>query len=483
MPRVSQHFKLGRTQATLDFVDVDVIGDTRLFVDPRAIERLQTDWGQWCLDLVRDFFERVLAAVRDGRQKDGLRLLYGLGEPNQTHLGMSRGAAKGSGVGKTLASELWEALSKSQARRSGLLEHLEDTALLVEGISLDRVSDITTNIIREPLIEYTKEQCVLYGIPTEQVGGGATWDYQTGAWEPEQYEMLPTSPGGALLLVPKIVVRRKLDFDPGEYYNKYILKYLEDLEYESPTSALVRTLKSGRKRVYRKDVRQKASEEYGPQKRTIIDVTVANPVLLSNYRKDKDRDAFKRPPVPLDDLPGGPPNWNQLLTAVTELAPGAATATHYHRAIEALVTALFYPGLINPRIEHEIDQGRKRVDLRYTITGIGGFFRWVQDNYPPQPHLYVECKNYSDDLGNEELDQLTGRFSPSRGGSVGLLVNRAFSDKDRFIQRCRDAALKNRGYVVPLDDEDLTRITNARRGEEDGVIFRILTDRFAQLIE
>jgi hypothetical protein len=42
---VSQHFKLGRTQAELDFVDVDVTGDTPLFIDPQAIRQLPDDWA------------------------------------------------------------------------------------------------------------------------------------------------------------------------------------------------------------------------------------------------------------------------------------------------------------------------------------------------------------------------------------------------------------------------------------------------------
>jgi len=289
VPRVSEHFALGLTQPALDFVDVDVVGDVPLFVDPRAIERLDSDWGQECLDLLRDFFERVLAAIRDGREADGLRLLAGLGEPNETHLGFSTKRAKGSGVGKGLAYELWTALSQSQAGRTGLLQHLEDTALLIEGVNIDRVSDIATNIIREPLIRYTQEQCELLDIRMEQVGSGPTWDFQTGEWEPERYAMLPAGPNGALLFVPKIIVRKRLDFDPTEYYRKYILTYLIDLELESPTSALVRTLKSGKKKVYAKDMDEATTKRYGGVKNAIITITDKNPDLLSNYRADKEK--------------------------------------------------------------------------------------------------------------------------------------------------------------------------------------------------
>jgi hypothetical protein len=32
--RVSRHYGLGRTQATMDFVDVDIVEDTPAFVSP-----------------------------------------------------------------------------------------------------------------------------------------------------------------------------------------------------------------------------------------------------------------------------------------------------------------------------------------------------------------------------------------------------------------------------------------------------------------
>jgi hypothetical protein len=37
---VSQYYGLDADQSTLDFVDVDVVADTRLFVDPRALRVL-----------------------------------------------------------------------------------------------------------------------------------------------------------------------------------------------------------------------------------------------------------------------------------------------------------------------------------------------------------------------------------------------------------------------------------------------------------
>src|SRR4028118_2371385 len=46
--RVSDHYQLGRSQATLDFVDVDIEEDTALFISPKAIEFLPSEWGERC---------------------------------------------------------------------------------------------------------------------------------------------------------------------------------------------------------------------------------------------------------------------------------------------------------------------------------------------------------------------------------------------------------------------------------------------------
>jgi len=109
-----------------------------------------------------------------------------------------------------------------------------------------------------------------------------------------------------------------------------------------------------------------------------------------------------------------------------------------------------------------------------------GFFKWVGDNYSA-PYILVECKNYTNEIANPELDQLIGRFSVHRG-DVGLLVCRQFENKDLFIERCRDTMRDGRGHIIPLDDEDLKELVREVSGQ--GILspnYGVLSERFKRL--
>ncbi len=163
------------------------------------------------------------------------------------------------------------------------------------------------------------------------------------------------------------------------------------------------------------------------------------------------------------------------------MEPGKASADKYHRAVQALLTPLFYPALDMPKREVPIHEGRKRIDITYVNQATKGFFWWLIHNHgTPASDIVVECKNYGKEIKNPEFDQLAGRFSPRRG-KFGLLCYRGFSDKLDIIRRCRDAALDDRGYIIALDDNDLQTLVDSRKSGLD-TQFEYLHERFRELI-
>lgn len=462
--RVSQYFNLQGNQANFDFVDVRVDSDVPLFIDPSLIANLPLVWAEECTFLIQSFFQAVLDKIKSGDATGARQLLSRLGEVNATHLGYSA-SSEGSGVGKGLAERFFSEITSSEAVKTGLITDIEDTALLIEGIDKDRISDVVTNIIRDKLVEYTQAVCDYYDIPmVDNVSVGPFWDGASARWV-RSAVTLPIVDGKPLLLVPKDIVTRALHVDPQEYYRHYVLEYFREEEL-SARSPLTYTIKSGALRVLKKDVENKYRRlnrgEGGPgvYKRVNLDGTRRNPGLLASFRTFKNN----HPPRPLshgeigDFGGGGEVDFEALFASLQDTVTGRAEANLFERRTEALLTALFHPDLVHPRRQERIHDGRKILDIAYSNVAQSGFFAWLAQHYSAA-NVVVECKNYASGVGNPEFDQLAGRFSPSRG-QYGMLVFRTCEDKDKLLRTCRDTARDGRGFITPLDESDLRALVD-----------------------
>ena len=136
--RVSDHFKLGKSQAELDFVDIPLERDIRLFVDPYALSIENDLWFAECNNLVVDYFQLVVDSIRTTDYQTAQRLLFNLHEPNDAHLGLSKGRPSGRGIGPIQARAIFKQLKKSKAVRTGKLQDLSDCELLIPGIGNDK---------------------------------------------------------------------------------------------------------------------------------------------------------------------------------------------------------------------------------------------------------------------------------------------------------------------------------------------------------
>ena len=436
---------------------MDVSRDVKIFVNARAIRALKSDFGDHCTDLLTDFFDQLLSSIRAGDNDRAFNILSRLKEPNETHLGLSKGDSDGRALGPKKVEKLWRAFRNSKAVKSGLLTDLEDTVLLIEGISGDILSDIITNIIRGPLIGYTQEMCKNYGIPLENgVVSGSVWNMKTKDWDDELVS-LPIADHKKLLLVPKSIVRLNSDYNVGVYYRNYIIPHLKTEEIKKG-SDLVKTLKSGKskgiKKVYKTDLEAK----YGlTQKAASINLSSKNPKMFQEY---KAANSGVQPALSHNILAGAldidPPNWEELLNAVTSLVPGKKAAYQFEDAVENLLNALFHPALVDPQVQTPVHNGMKRVDITYTNYAQSGFFRWLATNYSA-PYVYVECKNFGNEIGNPELDQLAMRFSESRG-KFGMLICRNIEDRAKIEQSCRNILNNDKKYIIVLDDSDISQL-------------------------
>lgn len=457
---ISKIWGLGKSQAELDFVDIDVSKDTPLYLDPYALTSRKDSWSNKCEDLVVSFFDEVLKAIVDKNKARGIALLSRLNEPTETYLGVSLPGNKGRGIGPEQAVQLYSAIKNSKAAKTGLIQDLSDFALFIPHIGRDKISDITTNVLRGALIEYTQQQCHLMSIPMSEVASGFVWEPGNKDWV-QFYTNLPIVKGKKVILVPKYAVRFHVGVDYGTYYDRFVVNFLR-AEHLRAQDALVHTLKNGNQMVYKKDLIRK----YPKTKEFITDFSEKHPDVIEQYRKHLKLSASKIPNINGDDFDEA--DFARFLgDQLNSVKPGDAQATEYHRLCIGIISFLFFPNLINPQKEAEINEGRKRIDILYTNAMENGVFYRMANNKEFNANLIpVECKNYSKDPKNPEFDQLLGRFSRERG-KLGIMLYRTSKDKKAIIARCRDAVLAGSGCILPIDD-DLLRalleeVSNGRR--------------------
>lgn len=458
-------------QPLLDFVDIDLDLDFPLYIDPLGFIDPQDRFASECQDDIRDFFEAVLQAIIDGDLQKGETLLAALQEPNETHFGLSEGEPRGRGIGRRQARQILENLRDSPAARTGLLRDLTDCALFIDGIGADKVSDITTNIIRRHLIEYTQQQFERLGLPlAANIPAGRLWVRGEGRWDNTQFDRIPVIDGKRALLVPKRYVRWRGGMQQlaSQYYTHFVTNFIKDeqLRTNGHLVSVIRTRKGERREVFKKDIR----EDMPPTKVNLARFSVENPQVYQAFKDTLERRgsiSLRR----LSELDGQVFDARAFDAEVVEvlrgIPPGRPNATAYHHLIAGLFTYVFYPNLITPTLEFDINQGRKRIDIAFANAADRGFFRDIkQDPFLLAREIMVECKNYTEDLANEEIDQMIGRFDPRRG-RFGIIACRGIADAERLLERCRDMFRAQQGAAIVFTDDDfaaLLAVPDIQRG-------------------
>ena len=439
-------------------------------------------WSTHCREHITSFFQHVINLIRADHVDEAYALFTYMGEPSQTGLGYANSRGSGRGIRGEKARKFFNAILRSRAIQSGLMSDLGEADLFVEGISRDGISDLTANIIRGPLIEYTQKQCTAWDIPLQNdVAAGHIWDPTMLRWIPKHAE-LPVFGDDFLLLTPKYSVRRTLLLNSQEYYTHHVVNYLRDEELRTG-GGLVRLLRDGSQWVAKKDI----VRENPLSKDFLAQFSEQHPDVLQRYKE-----FYQNAP----EADGAPSNREldqeldesafaqSLVEALNAIPSGPENATRYHRLMVGIIEFLFYPNLIYPDVEPKLHQGRKRIDIWYTNASNRGFFHDMMSNPRFAASLIpVECKNYGRDIGNPEFDQLGGRFADDRGW-FGILCHREHADRERVYKTCRDTLRDNRGLILPLDDADirelLALVADYRRNDIDDWLRRFYRFLIAQ---
>jgi hypothetical protein len=470
----AEHFRLNKTQDDLDFLDVYANQDMPLFLDPYGISAIGTKWAKECETQIASYFQYLIDSIRKGDRKTIEKLLGALHEVNEVSLGYSLSQPEGRGIGPKQAKEIKEAFENSEAAKSGDIKDIADCALLIPGINRDKISDITANILKKELISFTQKQCKLHGIPMKKSAVNA-FDHGTFKFI-SFYTELPTINGKAKILLPLSSVRQDPQLSKDKYYRNFILEYLK-AEHSHAGDSLASVLKNGAIKVYIADLKAK----YPMGTDFIYNFSKQHPQILEKYKNEL-RHTAKKQSKPILQTENKVLTANERTQILSEINVGNNDATNFHKLSFDNLINIFGARLSNPKGEQQINDNRKRIDIVFNNADKVGFFHDLNSlHHIKCPKIIVECKNYGKEIGNPEIDQLQGRFSNQRG-RFGILLCRSIHDKQTMIQRCKDVMNSGHGYILVLDDKDISKLLKYREAGNDKDIDDFMSGKLDELI-
>lgn len=474
--KFSEHFGLKLNQDEIEFLDIYANEDIPLFLDPYGISAMGSEWSQECENQITTYFQYLIDSIQHGDKRTIEKLLNALHEVDEVALGYSSGTPSGRGVGSKQAKQIRDAFESSQAAKSGDIKDIADCALLIPGISRDKISDITSNILKNQLIKFTQNICAKYSIPMRRVAVNNVFDYKSFNFV-SYYETLPVINNRAKILLPINSVRQDPELSKDKYYRNFVLEFLR-AEHTHAGDSLSSVLKNGKVVVRITDLKK----QYPIGVDFLYNFSKENPQILEKYKSELRKTAAKK---------GSKAKLNpqkKVLTAkeririLTDIPVGNADATNYHKISYNSLIYIFGNRLSNPDREKEINEGRKRIDIVFDNSDKEGFFNKLNSLYHIHcPKIIMECKNYGREIGNPEIDQLQGRLN-NRRGMFGILLCRSVENKISMNRRCKDILNDGKGYIIVLTDSDFSVLLELKGSDNEIGIDDFMSRKLDELL-
>jgi hypothetical protein len=195
--------------------NISLITDFPLFIDPFLL--FNSDNPKY-----RELHDNIIKYLRFLRDRSLSQSLssgliyawYAFPEVKQNWLGFTESGNRGSGLGRKFATALHENLNRiftdfgSEKVTHG--SHLEKLCLIRPGVGKDNISDFTTNLIKEYLLEYTQafaKQHISAELRKKVHVLRVRFNYETQSWVGAVYD-LPVFDHDYVLLTPKDILTR-----------------------------------------------------------------------------------------------------------------------------------------------------------------------------------------------------------------------------------------------------------------------------------
>jgi hypothetical protein len=439
----------GVSQYDVDFVIPRVGIDVPVGIDPFLLYKSRDPEYRRLHALLLEAFNAGIAAVKNGMLHEAGRILD-FPEVSAIGLGYTQGSKRGSGVGTHLSGLIVETVVGSPSLQERGIRHVEEMQLVSAGIGPDRVSDISANVLKSYLIEYTQRQCGIWGLPMMKgVPVQHIYDSSSQQWR-DSYEDLPVSPldGSAILLVPRRVVRVL----PWINYDDFIRT-----EFSAYLSAKRQAARQGP----RDSVGKQRGQSDAKTKHQVVTITRSDISLVERYVKSRELQASDARPA-LDYIDEDACKEAELLKEkLAAIQPGREHAADYQRLVLEILNYLFNPELIDGQPEVRTIDGTERRDIIFTNDSDESFWSYVRTNHDGILIMF-EAKNMNE-LGPTEINQ-TATYLGDRIGRLGIVVTRRTPPEtvQRKIFSVWNDSAPHRKVILTLSDDQLRELLDLR---------------------
>ena len=264
----------------LDFVNINLSKDNRLFIDPLRIKNGNTEIHKKCYCQIKRFIDIIIKPSEERKYQELLVYIPNLHQRNETKLGYSLETKYGKSMGEDDGTALVQLLKKDDIFGSGFVEDIFDFLMIIPNVGEDKVSDLITTIIFKELIQYTQKQCKMWKIQTKKVKlKKLCWNGETESWE-NMSEELPMHVNKPIVFIPKSFVGKAYIFSYERMYRELIIPLYKDIELNKEISGYTVQYKNGRKHVLGNKLRQ----EYTCTKYVITDFVKKYDLLYREYK-------------------------------------------------------------------------------------------------------------------------------------------------------------------------------------------------------
>jgi hypothetical protein len=427
-PRLTDFHEIYRSQAELDFAIPFLDEDIPLYVDPFLLWKSPSLMDVSLHTQLISSFNYLNRLSKTRNQPEALHNLILASECDEVGLGVSAKRA-GKRIGQKTAKEVLSLFDTIPHYSQYGFTHFEEIQLYVQGISKDRISDMTCNFLKSFLIDFTVQECEKLGIPIEKVALGSLYSHHKNKFELDVSACLPVHPESKVPLI--FVPKRWLRYNPWINFENYFSAYCPKDEVHN---------------------RQGADDRV-----SVLTYNRENFGLVREYvslRERQSEDCQNDPLFKQIPILSAKRKLEEIKKIPTGLIDGADK--RYERAVTQLLASLLYPHLDFASEQVRSDSGVTIKDLVFYNNRDIEFLSDISKEYNTK-QLVFEMKNVQK-VERDHINQIN-RYLTNDYGSFGVILTRNPLPKPMF-KNTIDLWSGQRRCILALTDQDLELMVN-----------------------